>query len=111
MNSDDRFEVIGEVTMGLVCFRVKVSFVFFTKSFLLFVSNFSLIFKGENELNETLLKQINEDGKIHMVPSKINDIYFIRFAVCAASSEIVHIDYAWKIIVDTYEKLRTKVPK
>ena len=65
--------------------------------------------KGENELNETLLKQINEDGKIHMVPSKINSIYFIRFAVCAASSEIVHIDYAWKIIVDTYEKLLTKV--
>jgi aromatic-L-amino-acid decarboxylase len=24
VNQDNRFEIIGEVTMGLVCFRVKV---------------------------------------------------------------------------------------
>ena len=88
IETDERMEVVGEVTLGLVCFRLKQS----------------------NEFNEKLLKAINDEAKIYMVPSKINDIYFIRFAVCAASSEIVHIDYAWKIIVDTYEKLRTKIP-
>ncbi len=61
--------------------------------------------KGTNELNESLLKKINEEGKIHMVPSKIGNHYFIRFAVCAANSEIVHMDYAWKVIVETYERL------
>jgi glutamate/tyrosine decarboxylase-like PLP-dependent enzyme len=25
INQDERFEIIGEVTMGLVCFRLKVS--------------------------------------------------------------------------------------
>ena len=56
-------------------------------------------------MNENLLKKINEEGKIHMVPSKINNVYFIRFAVCASTTEIVHIDYAWNVIVETYEKL------
>lgn len=83
VNGDARFEIIGEVIMGLVCFRVK----------------------GSNEMNETLLKKINEDGNIHMVPSKINDTFFIRFAICAPTAEICHCDYAWKVIVETYEKL------
>ncbi|RNA27256.1 dopa decarboxylase, partial [Brachionus plicatilis] len=78
---DDRFEIIGEVTMGLVCFRLK----------------------GSNELNENLLKQITQDAKIYMVPSKINDVYFIRFAVCASSSEQRHIDFAWENILKNAE--------
>lgn len=78
---DDRFEIIGEVTMGLVCFRLK----------------------GSNELNEKLLKQITQDAKIYMVPSKINDVYFIRFAVCASSSEQRHIDFAWENILKNAE--------
>lgn len=77
VNNDSRFEIIGEVTMGLVCFRLK----------------------GSNELNEKLLKLITNDAKIFMVPSKINDIYFIRFAVCASSTEKHHIDFAWENIL------------
>ena len=34
-----------------------------------------------------------------MVPSKINDVYFIRLAVCAASTEKKHIEFAWETIV------------
>ena len=74
---DDRFEIVGEVTLGLVCFRLK----------------------GSNEQNENLLKQITQDSKIYMVPSKINDIYFLRFAVCASSTETRHIDFAWENIL------------
>ena len=37
VESDERFEIVGEVTLGLVCFRLKQS----------------------NELNEKLLKSIN----------------------------------------------------
>lgn len=58
---DDRFEIYGKVQMGLVCFRLK----------------------GSNEINEALLKRINGRGKIHMVPSKVNDVYFLRMAVCS----------------------------
>lgn len=86
VNKDDRFEIVGEVTLGLVCFRLK----------------------GSNELNENLLKQITQDSKIYMVPSKINDIFFLRFAVCAASTESRHIDFAWEnILKNTNSILRT----
>ncbi|CAF0754777.1 unnamed protein product [Brachionus calyciflorus] len=77
VNKDDRFEIVGEVTLGLVCFRLKQS----------------------NELNENLLKIITQDAKIYMVPSKINDIYFLRFAICASSTEKRHVEFAWENIL------------
>ncbi|XP_018368357.1 PREDICTED: aromatic-L-amino-acid decarboxylase-like [Trachymyrmex cornetzi] len=74
--SDPRFEIVGEVLMGLVCFRLK----------------------GSNELNEALLKRINGAGNIHLVPSKIKDTYFLRLAVCSRFSESKDIQYSWKEI-------------
>lgn len=54
--------------------------------------------QGSNELNETLLKRINGTGNIHLVPSKINDMYFLRLAVCSRFSESKDIQYSWKEI-------------
>ncbi|XP_019614071.1 PREDICTED: aromatic-L-amino-acid decarboxylase-like [Branchiostoma belcheri] len=76
VRSDDRFEVTAKVVMGLVCFRLK----------------------GSNELNEQLLKQVNEGKKIHLVPSQVRGTYFLRFAVCAATTESGDVTYAWDII-------------
>jgi aromatic-L-amino-acid decarboxylase len=56
-------------------------------------------------LNESLLKKINDNGKIYMVPAKINDIFFIRFAVCASSTEKEHIEFAWNEITRTVDVL------
>ena len=78
---NDKYEVIGEVTMGLVCFRLK----------------------GSNEANEALLKRINDERKIHMVPSKIGDTYFLRFAVCSKEIEKKHVDFAWEVILKNSE--------
>ena len=58
-----------------------------------------------NEVNETLLKNITDEGKIFMVPSKINDVYFLRFAICAASTEKRHVDFAWEVIQKHAETL------
>ncbi|XP_012286883.1 aromatic-L-amino-acid decarboxylase [Orussus abietinus] len=74
--SDPRFEIIEEVILGLVCFRLKAT----------------------NEVNEALLKRINGAGNIHLVPSKINDIYFLRFAVCSPYSESKDIQNSWREI-------------
>lgn len=74
VKSDDRFEVTAEVIMGLVCFRLK----------------------GSNETNEILLKKINGKGVIHLVPSKINDVYFLRLAICSRFSEKEDIDVSWR---------------
>lgn len=71
--ADSRFEIVTEVTMGLVCFRLK----------------------GSNEINEALLKRINGRGKIHLVPSKIDDTYFLRMAVCSRFTQPEDIEYSW----------------
>jgi len=75
---DGRFEVCNQVKMGLVCFRVK----------------------GNNELNQKLLSNINESGKLHMVPASVHGRYVIRFCVCAQDSKDCDIDYAWDCITD-----------
>jgi len=59
--------------MGLVCFRLK----------------------GTNERNEALLKRINGRGKIHMVPAKIRDVYFLRMAVCSRFTQPEDMEYSW----------------
>ncbi len=43
--------------MGLICFRLR---------------------DKSNETNERLNKAINDSGKIHITPSKIGDVYFLR---------------------------------
>lgn len=70
--TDDRFEIINSA-MGLVCFRLK----------------------GSNAVNEALLKRINGRGKIHMVPSKINDVYFLRMAVCSRFTVSDDMKFSW----------------
>lgn len=62
--------------MGLVCFRLK----------------------GDNETNEALLRRINGRGKIHLVPSKVDDVYFLRFAVCSRFTEESDIQSSWEEI-------------
>lgn len=54
--------------------------------------------KGSNELNEQLLKRINGAGNIHLVPSKIQDIFFLRLAICSRYSESKDIQYSWREI-------------
>ncbi len=40
-----------------------------------------------------------------MVPSKIDDLFFIRFAVCAASTEKEHVDFAWNNVLKNLQIL------
>ncbi|XP_015671655.1 aromatic-L-amino-acid decarboxylase isoform X5 [Protobothrops mucrosquamatus] len=73
---DDRFEICADVILGLVCFRLK----------------------GSNELNEVLLKNINDARKIHLVPCHLRGKFVLRFAICARTVESSHIQFAWKHI-------------
>ncbi|XP_071500096.1 aromatic-L-amino-acid decarboxylase-like [Diadema antillarum] len=81
--NDNRFEVLGEVTMGLVCFRLK----------------------GENSLTERLLKNINDSGKLHMIPSSLNGKYVIRFAICHQRACEEDINYAWEVIKEMADEV------
>ncbi|NWX13378.1 DDC decarboxylase, partial [Aegotheles bennettii] len=73
---DERFEICAEVVLGLVCFRLK----------------------GSNELNEALLKSINEAKKIHLVPCHLGEKFVLRFAICSRTVESTHVKFAWQHI-------------
>uniref|UniRef100_A0A8C1R2Y5 Aromatic-L-amino-acid decarboxylase n=1 Tax=Cyprinus carpio TaxID=7962 RepID=A0A8C1R2Y5_CYPCA len=77
VRADQRFEISADVVLGLVCFRLK----------------------GSNELNETLLKRINNARNIHLVPCQLAGKFVLRFAVCARTTESRHIQEAWCHII------------
>eukprot|EP00057_Strongylocentrotus_purpuratus_P011979 XP_011666453.1 PREDICTED: aromatic-L-amino-acid decarboxylase [Strongylocentrotus purpuratus] len=80
---DNRFEMVAEVVLGLVCFRLK----------------------GSDDLNRTLLDRINANGKIHMVGSVLKGRYILRMAVCSSQTESRHMTYAWEVISELATKL------
>lgn len=53
------------------------------------------MFESGPQINEQLLKRINGRGKIHLVPSKINDVYFLRMAVCSRFTVPEDMDLSW----------------
>jgi histidine decarboxylase len=79
VRNDRRFELPAERHLGLVVFRLK----------------------GENELTEQLLKEINSTGLIHCVPASIKGKYIIRFTITATSTNSDDINRDWKIIQTT----------
>lgn len=80
---DERFEIVGKVTLGLVCFRLK----------------------GSNDLNVSLLNMITKDGRVFMVPSQTNSVYYLRFAICSPISKEHHIREDWKTILEITDKM------
>ncbi|XP_048195532.1 aromatic-L-amino-acid decarboxylase [Perognathus longimembris pacificus] len=70
---DPRFELCADVTLGLVCFRLK----------------------GPNQLSITLLQKIGSAKKIHLVPCHLGRKFVLRFAVCSRVVESVHVRQAW----------------
>ncbi|CAF3252264.1 unnamed protein product [Rotaria socialis] len=83
VTTDARFEVSAERHLGLVTFRLK----------------------GENELTEQLLKEINRGGLIHCVPASIKGKYIIRFTVTATSTNVDDIKRDWNIIQESASKI------
>uniref|UniRef100_A0A914VWP3 Aromatic-L-amino-acid decarboxylase n=1 Tax=Plectus sambesii TaxID=2011161 RepID=A0A914VWP3_9BILA len=85
--ADSRFEIPAPVHLGLVCFRLK----------------------GENAASEKLLKLINEDRRIHLVPAKAHDIYFLRLAICSTKTTSDDILFAWKVICELTERVHEDI--
>ncbi|XP_071945585.1 aromatic-L-amino-acid decarboxylase-like [Antedon mediterranea] len=79
ISADDRFEILGQVRFGLVCFRLL----------------------GENNLSEELITRINDSRMLHLTPSRLNDKFIVRLAICHPNATEDDINYAWKTIKDT----------
>uniref|UniRef100_A0A8C7DPE3 Aromatic-L-amino-acid decarboxylase n=1 Tax=Oncorhynchus kisutch TaxID=8019 RepID=A0A8C7DPE3_ONCKI len=66
--------------------------------------------KGSNEVNETLLKRINNGRKIHLVPCLLSGQFVLRFALCARTTESRHIREAWQLITQLAEEVMQELP-
>ena len=51
-----------------------------------------------DDLNERLLKAINEDGRLYLTPGAVNGRRVIRFSIGQTRTESHHVRQAWKII-------------
>ncbi|TRY63219.1 hypothetical protein TCAL_11316, partial [Tigriopus californicus] len=83
VKSDDNFEIPAKRHMGLVVFRLK----------------------GENELTERLLKELNQSGKLHCVPASLKGKYIIRFTVTSPRTTEEDICRDWAIIQKYAQRL------
>ncbi|KAB0795491.1 hypothetical protein PPYR_12330 [Photinus pyralis] len=86
---DRRFEVVNDVKLGLVCFRLL----------------------GPESINRTLLAMINASGKLHMIPSMVKSKYIIRFCVVNEYATEPDVEQAWKIIADSATDLLATLDK
>ncbi|XP_052225144.1 aromatic-L-amino-acid decarboxylase-like [Dreissena polymorpha] len=82
--ADGKFEIVQKVVLGLVSFRLK---------------------NASNATNERLLKAINADGRINMVPAEIRGVYFLRFVVCASRTTDSDVMFAWDVIRELTESI------
>ncbi|EYC28051.1 hypothetical protein Y032_0008g307 [Ancylostoma ceylanicum] len=86
INEDQIFELFVPQHLGLVCFRVKNS---------------------TNEENEALCTAINEDRRIHLVPSKVHGTFFLRLSICSQLTTDDDVRFAYAACKEVLTHLKT----
>lgn len=76
LRGDSRFEIVTEISMGLVCFRLK----------------------GPDSLTKTLHDRLMARKKIYIIAATFRDKHILRFVVCSRMSEPRDIAFAWEEI-------------
>jgi aromatic-L-amino-acid/L-tryptophan decarboxylase len=76
VGDDDRFEIMAPAELNLICFRVK----------------------GDDALNEELLRRLNASGQLYISHTKLNGKFTLRFCVGQMRTELKHVDNAWATI-------------
>lgn len=78
------FELLAPVPLSLVCFRYKPA-----------------SFTGQenlNQINEELLRELNQTGKIFLTHTKLNGQYTLRMSIAGTLTTQQHVENAWKLI-------------
>ena len=73
VRADDRFEVVNDVLLSLVCFRLK----------------------GSNSLNEELNRKCNEGKDIYITPAMAGGKFVLRFVIVSGFTEDADVKFAW----------------
>ncbi len=91
IETHDHFELLAPVPLNTICFRFHPNYIDDEKKL--------------NELNEQLLHQIQESGKIFLTHTKLDGKYTIRIVLGNTNLEQRHVDAAWKLIKKTASSL------
>ncbi|PSN57405.1 Aromatic-L-amino-acid decarboxylase [Blattella germanica] len=76
VKQDERFEVVTDVVLALVCFRLK----------------------GPDELTERLHNRLLARKNIYVIPATFQDKFIIRFVICSRITESKDMLFAWEEI-------------
>jgi aromatic-L-amino-acid decarboxylase len=88
---DDHFELMAPVPLNTICFRFHPGYIDDEKKL--------------NELNQKLLEQIQESGKLFLTHTKLDGKYTIRIVLGNTNLEQRHVDRAWKLVKEFSGKL------
>ncbi|MEZ5305958.1 MAG: aminotransferase class I/II-fold pyridoxal phosphate-dependent enzyme [Pyrinomonadaceae bacterium] len=87
VEKSDRFELAAPFNFALVCFRAK------SEGF------------DNDQLNEELMKRINESGKAYISHTKLNGRIALRLSVGSIRVEERHIEEIWSLVNTTFEDI------
>ncbi|MCH8822588.1 MAG: aspartate aminotransferase family protein [Planctomycetes bacterium] len=81
VKADDRFELVVDPPLNLVCFRLTTG----------------------DDATQQLLDDLNDSGKIFLTHTKLNDKLTLRFAIGQTKTARIHVEHAWQLIQQTIE--------
>jgi aromatic-L-amino-acid decarboxylase len=76
VREDDQFELAAPAPLNLVCFRHR----------------------GGDAINQALMDRLNRSGDLYLTHTKLNDRFTLRFCVGQTTTELRHVERAWKRI-------------
>lgn len=82
IRNDSRFEIVAPTNLNLVCFRLVGS---------------------SDSHNDSLLQMLNQSGKLYLSHTKLNGKYTLRFCVGQTTTELQHVENAWREIRSTVD--------
>jgi aromatic-L-amino-acid/L-tryptophan decarboxylase len=83
VHADDRFELVMEPVLNLVCFRHR----------------------GGDAINQQLLDDVNASGKVFLTHTRLGDQLTLRLAIGATRTRFEHVEKAWRTIAETARSL------
>ncbi|MGE5435877.1 MAG: pyridoxal phosphate-dependent decarboxylase family protein, partial [Syntrophothermus sp.] len=90
IEDDKDFELMADVNFSTVCFRYKKE---------------NMTDAELDKLNEKLMNNLNDTGRIYLSHTKVNNKFMIRFVVSGLRQEERHITEAWKLIKEESGKI------
>ncbi|KAI9992504.1 hypothetical protein PInf_017923 [Phytophthora infestans] len=90
LEKDGRFKLFVRARMGLVCFYVTF---------------------GGREMNEALLRRVNESGKVFLIHSVVDDVHFLRLAIGGLEVNTWHIKNVVDVLSNALTELIDEDPK